>query len=132
MSDFPNNIVLEHTTKIAKLETDVDNIKNRLDNISDIRDAVIKLTVLQEEQIKFSSEVSETLKVMNSEIKETKKEVKNTNDKVEDLEIKFEDKINEIDNKSKIDLLLLFKQYAIPVIMGGGIVYFILQVMQKI
>jgi predicted nuclease with TOPRIM domain len=132
MGEFPNEIILDHTKQIAELKTDMKGVKSRLEDLSDIKEAVIKLTVLQEKQTEFSQEVSETLKVMNAEITETKNEVKNTNDKVNGLENKFEEKIHEIDNKSKIDLLELTKQYAVPAIMGGSIVYFILKVVGMI
>jgi len=128
MSDCPNVMQLDHTKQLATLRSEVDELQDKMDDLSQIKEAIIKLTLLQEEQNKFSGEVSETLKNMNLEIKATKKEVENTNDKVNNLE----DKIIKIDNKSKVDILDLIKQYAIPVIMGGGIVYFILQVVGKI
>lgn len=130
MSDFP---CTKHSEDIASLKTEVKNIKYNLNNMTDIRDAVVKLTVLQEEQAKSSQEVSEILKDMREEIKETKVEiketkieVKNTNDKVNGLEDKFEKKISEIDDKGKLDWIKMVKDWMPKLILGGAI-YYILQ-----
>jgi predicted nuclease with TOPRIM domain len=117
MTECPNAMQQEHIKEIATLRSEVNELQDKVDDLSQIKEAIIRLTLLQEEQAKFSEEVSETLKNMNTDIKDTKEQVG-----------KLEDKIEKIDNKSKIDLLELVKQYAVPVIMGGGIVYFILKV----
>ena len=142
MGDCPTNMQLDHTKQLATLRSDVDNLENRVDDLSDIKNAIVRLTVLQEEQIKLNKEVSNTLKEMNEEIKTTRDEVKEIKVEVQDTKVEvknttnkvngLEEQIINIDNKSKIDLLELFKQYAIPVVMGGGIVYFILQIVGMI
>ena len=119
MGEFPNEILIDHTKQIAELKTDVDNLKDRVNDLSDIKEAVIKLTVLQEKQTEFSEEFSQTLKTMNVKID-------NTNNKVDKLETKFEEKIIEIDNKSKVDLLKVAKDWT-PKLILGGIAYYILQ-----
>lgn len=121
MNECPNAMQTEHIKELATLRSEVNELKDKMDDMSQIKEAIVKLTILQEEQAKFSEEVSLTLKDMNSEIKETKNKVNG-----------LEDKIEKIDNKSKIDLLELVKQYAVPAIMGGGIVYFILKVVGMI
>jgi predicted nuclease with TOPRIM domain len=127
MGECSNELVIEHTKELTKLRSEVDELQCKVGDMSQIKEAIIKLTILQEEQNRFSGEVSETLKEMNSEIKETKEEVRNTNDKVNGLETKFEEKIIEIDNKSKIDILMMVKDW-IPKLILGGIAYYILQV----
>jgi predicted nuclease with TOPRIM domain len=130
MGEFPNEIIIEHTKQLATLRSEVDELQDKVDDMSQIKEAIIKLTILQEEQNKFSGEVSETLKEMNIEIKETKTEVKNTNDKVNKLENKFEKKIIEIDEKSKVDLLNLAVK-ATPWLISLGLGTYIIQIISK-
>jgi len=100
MGEFPNEIILEHTKDIATLKSEVSELQDKVSDMSDIKQAIMKLTILQEEQSKFSGEVSETLKEMKLEIRETKTEVKSTNNKVNDLENKFE----KSEQKNMIDI----------------------------
>lgn len=122
MSDFPNEVIMEQGMKIAALRTDVDNLKDRMDDMSEIRNAVVKLTVIQEEQIRFSSEVSETLKGINKNLDILNTETKDTNQRVSSLE----EKVEKIDEKSKVDILQMVKDW-IPKLIIGGIGYYILQ-----
>jgi DNA repair exonuclease SbcCD ATPase subunit len=130
MGEFPNEIIIEHTKQLATLRSEVNELQDKVSDMSQIKEAIIKLTILQEEQNKFSGEVSETLKEMNIEIKETKTEVKNTNDKVNKLESKFEKKIIEIDEKSKVDLLNLAVK-ATPWLISLGLGTYIIQIISK-
>jgi septal ring factor EnvC (AmiA/AmiB activator) len=130
MSEFPNDIVIEHGNKIAKLETDVQNVKNQLNDWSDIKNAVVELKVLQQEQVKsnkkFEKLYEETTK-SNMEITST---LKGINENLNSLNTKtnsLEEKIDEIDERSKIDILKMAKDW-IPKLIIGGIAYYILQI----
>jgi hypothetical protein len=79
---------------------------------------------MYENSLVSNAEFSNTLKNINNNLNSLNAEMKGANERIDDIE----DKIIKIDNKSKIDLWELVKQYAVPVIMGGGIVYFILKV----
>lgn len=122
MSDFPNDIVLEHTKNIATLKADVSNLKDRMEDMSEIRNAVVKLTVLQEEQAKFSSDVSETLKVMNENLNILNTEAKDTNKRVGKLEIK----VDEIDDRGNFNWIKMVKDW-LPKLIVSGIIYYFIQ-----
>jgi predicted nuclease with TOPRIM domain len=142
MSDCPNTMQQEHIKAIATLENDIDNIYHKINDLSDIKEAVVELKVLQQEQVKSNKkfeklyeetmkqnlEISTTLKTINENLNSLNKQVNSANERIDGIE----EKIEQIDEKSKVDLLVLFKQYAIPAILGGGIVYFILQIVGKI
>jgi septal ring factor EnvC (AmiA/AmiB activator) len=130
MSEFPNDLIIEHGEKIAKLETDVDNVKKQLNDWSDIKEAVVELKVLQQEQVKsnkkFEKLYEETTK-SNMEITST---LKGINENLNSLNIRtnsLEEKIDEIDERSKIDILKMAKDW-IPKLIIGGIAYYILQI----
>jgi len=115
-------LLSEHEVKIEKLETKVDDISDMKENLKiltvlqqkqEIRD--LKFDKNYEEQIRTNAEITSALKGLNSEIKET-------NSKITSLESKFykaENK-NMIDvrqvNKEKIKLSLKdkVKKYSIP------------------
>jgi predicted nuclease with TOPRIM domain len=142
MGDCPNALQQEHIKAIATLENDVDTIYRKINDLSDIKDAVVELKVLQQEQVKSNKkfeklyeetmkqnlEITSTLKIINENLNSLNKQVNSANERIDGIE----EKIEQIDEKSKVDLMVLFKQYAIPAILGGGIVYFILTVVGKI
>jgi uncharacterized protein Yka (UPF0111/DUF47 family) len=142
MNDCPNAMQQEHIKAIATLENDVDTIYRKINDLSDIKDAVVELKVLQQEQVKSNKkfeklyeetmkqnlEITSTLKTINENLNSLNKQVNSANERIDGIE----EKIEQIDEKSKVDLLVLFKQYAIPALLGGGIVYFILTVIGKI
>jgi predicted nuclease with TOPRIM domain len=126
MSECPNTMQQEHIKELATLRSEVNELKDKMEDMSAIKEAIVKLTILQEKQTEFSEDVSETLKEMKVEIRETKTEVKSTSERVNDLENTFEEKIIEIDNKSKVDLLKIAKDWT-PKLIVSGIAYYILQ-----
>jgi uncharacterized coiled-coil protein SlyX len=99
MGEFPNEILMDHEGKISSLRTDVDNMKISISDMSDIKGAIVKLTILQEEQIRFSHDVSETLKNINEELKETKIDIKETKTNVKNIT----EKVNDLEEQKKID-----------------------------
>jgi predicted nuclease with TOPRIM domain len=126
MSDYSSDVILEHTKNIATLKADVNNLRDRMEDMSEIRNAVVKLTVLQEEQAKFSADVSETLKGINENLNILNTETKDTNQRVSSLEMKVE----KIDEKSKVDILNLIVK-AVPWLISLGLGTYILQVISK-
>lgn len=151
MSDCPNAMQTEHIKELATLRSEVDGLVKKVDDISIMKDTLIELKALSKEQASYNKkfnemyekyilsnqEVSMTLSNINENLNLMNAEIKGTNKRIDLLENKVDNKVennqinerlNELDNRSKVDILLLFKQYAIPVIMGGGIVYFILQI----
>lgn len=142
MENCPNTIQQEHIKTIATLENDIDNIYHKINDLSDIKEAVVELKILQQEQVKSNKkfeklyeetmkqnlEVSTTLKTINENLNSLNRQVNSANERINNIE----EKIEKIDEKSKIDILVLIKQYAIPAILGGGIVYIILHIVGKI
>jgi SMC interacting uncharacterized protein involved in chromosome segregation len=150
MNEFPNSICTKHGEDIATLKEKTDNLENRVDDLSVIKSAVIEtttyikiLTESQKEQSVTLSQITQTMIKQNETLDRLNEKIDKTDDKVEDLSQKFEEvkskqpsdleskleaKLEEIDNKSKIDLLILFKQYAIPALLGGGFVYVVTQI----
>jgi Zn-dependent M32 family carboxypeptidase len=142
MNECPNAMQLDHSERIATLESEVDELQDKVDDFLTMKDTLIELKSLSKEQAEYNkkfnemyenslvsnAEFSNTLKNINNNLNSLNTEMKGTNERIDNIE----DRLVKIDNKSKIDLLELFKQYAIPAIMGGGIVYFILQIVGKI
>jgi len=136
MENCSNEMQIKHTSQIAKLETDMENVKDKIEDLSDIKDAVVEtktyvkiLSESQKEQSKINQEFSTTLKsinknldILNMETIETKNEIKNTNKKINTLE----NKIVEIDDRSKVDILKLLKDWT-PKLIVSGIAFYILQ-----
>jgi predicted nuclease with TOPRIM domain len=130
MGEFPNDIIIEHGEKIAELKTDMDNIKKQLNDWSDIKEAVVELKVLQQEQVKsnkkFEKLYEETTK-SNMEITSTLKGINENLNSLNTRTNSLEEKIDEIDERSKIDILKMAKDW-IPKLILGGITYYILQI----
>jgi predicted nuclease with TOPRIM domain len=120
MGEFPNEIIIEHGEKIAKLETDVENMKEKLDNMADIKEAVVEtktyikiLTKSQEEQSKNMIRITETLNKQNLTLEKQNltldklnEKIDSTNERVGQLEDKFEnveEKFENSENKFMID-----------------------------
>jgi len=142
MSECPNQLQQEHIKSIATLETKVENLEHKVDDFSIMKDTLVELKALSKEQSSYNKkfnemyeksivsniEFSNTLININANLNSLNSEIKGVNERIDEVELK----IDGIDDKSKVDFLILVKQYAIPVIMGGGIVYFILSVVGKI
>ena len=142
MSEFPNLLQTEHIKAIATLENKVDTLEHRVDTMAVMKDTLIELKALSKEQTTYNKKFNEmyeksivsntefslTLKNINENLNSLNTQMKGTNERIDEVEVK----IDNIDDKGKVDFLLLIKQYAIPVIMGGGIVYFILNIVGKI
>lgn len=99
MGDFE----IEVSSRLMKLETQMSNIESRLEDVSDIKEAIVKLTLLQEIQVTTNSSVSNTLKEMKTNLY-------NLGDKVNELEVQIENSQGEDKNKvelSKAKLVLI-------------------------
>lgn len=136
MSECPTAMQLDHCERLAKLETEVDELQNKVDDFSIMKDTLIELKTLSEEQSEYNkkfnemyeksltsnAEFSNTLKNINNNLNSMNIEIKGTNERIDGIE----DKINEIDEKSKIDILKIIKDWT-PKLIVGGVAYYILQ-----
>ena len=133
-------MLAEHEVKIEKLETKVDDISDMKENLKiltmlqqkqEARD--LKFDKNYEEQIKTNAEITSALKGLNSEIKET-------NSKITSLEGKFykAESKNLIDvrdvNKEHVKLTLgqKAKRMVFPVSALAGLIAFLYEVISKI
>ena len=107
-----------------------------------------KFDITYELQIKINSQVNSTLENINQNLNMINEEMKCTSNKVSDLENKMDEKLahsqknseesdqklitrlNEINDKSKIDVLEILKKTIVSTIvplLGGGLVFYFLQ-----
>ena len=130
-----------HGIRITKLETKMDNIEKKVDDFSDIAEAVTKLSLLSEQQIERNKKLDElyekviisntefgsTLKVINKNLTCMNDELINANKRISNLE----DKMDVVNNKSKVDLLEVAKNW-IPKLIAGGAIFYLLQLFKTI
>lgn len=127
---YPNDIILEHAESIASLKTDVNNLKEKVNDLSDIKEAVVEtktyikiLTKAQEEQSKTLSLINQTIIRQNEKLND---KIDHTDDKVEELKKVFIDdnKKNMIDIREveKENYLTWIKKNKTPLTVGGVLV----------
>lgn len=126
----------EHIKMLSDHEARLKTVENKVDDISDIKENLKILTVLQqkqeerdlkfdknyEEQIKTNAEITSALKGVNASLEKLNNEIKETNCKVTSLEGKFykAEELNKIDlrcvekEKVKETLMTKVKKAAIP------------------
>lgn len=126
----------EHIKMLSDHEARLKTVENKVDDISDIKENLKILTVLQqkqeerdlkfdknyEEQIKTNAEITSALKGVNASLENLNNEIKETNCKVTSLEGKFykAEELNKIDlrcvekEKVKETLMTKVKKAAIP------------------
>jgi septal ring factor EnvC (AmiA/AmiB activator) len=126
----------EHIKMLSDHEARLKTVENKVDDISDIKENLKILTVLQqkqeerdlkfdknyEEQIKTNAEITSALKCVNASLENLNNEIKETNCKVTSLEGKFykAEELNKIDlrcvekEKVKETLMTKVKKAAIP------------------
>lgn len=135
----------KHETRISKLETKVDIIEKKVDDFSDMVEAIIKLTLLSEQQIKRNKkfdelyekviisniEFSSTLKTIDENLTCMNEELKVANKRISNLESKVDKKFSSLNNKSKVDLWNIIKKY-IPALLIGGVSFWILKLLEII
>ena len=99
MGDCSHELQLEHTAKIATIETEIENIKVAVSDFSVIKDTLIKLEFLSEQSVKFN----ETQLKSNEEVKTTlyniNENLNKLNGRVDNLE-----KTEEIEKVSATEL----------------------------
>jgi hypothetical protein len=124
MNDI-NELVIQNTADISGLKVDVNSMKTKIDDLSTMKDAVIRLTTLQEkqaerdakfdsiyeEQIKINVEtkivlknINENLVTMNVELKETNTQVISLKNDVANLKDKKEEKLEDKKINTQIKL----------------------------
>ena len=101
----------------ALLKVDVDHLKSQF----------TELAKEQKELNKTVGEIKEEQRDMKRDIKDL---VKVTTDNVEAMK-KLSDKIDNLENKGKFDWLDAIKTRIIPTLLGGGIVYCIIEIVSK-
>lgn len=129
------------------LETKVDALEDRVDNLGEIKSAVIELTLLSRQQLEYNKKFTETheqllvsnaklgviLNSINDSLTNMNEELKCTNERVNEFENKVDIKFDKVDvqfdgleNKSKIDLLDIIKK-PVATLLLGGLTFWILQ-----
>ena len=103
----------EHEVKIANNIKELDEIEERVDDLSVMKENLQVLTYISKEQSLFNKEqarvngeVSNTLVAINSNLKDMSKKLNETDLKVDSLQCKFE----EVEKKNTIDIRDLNKE----------------------
>ena len=128
--------VLSHGKDIVAIKSNVKNLKEKVDDLQDIKSAVIELALLSKQQIEHNVKFTETyqnlvvsntkfavtlenincnLEVMNQEVKKTNEQIKKTNERIDDIDV-----------KGKIDTIEVCKK-AIPYLLLSGVTFWALQ-----
>lgn len=126
-----------YENRLTKIEIKIENIAEKISDLCTLKDAVVRLVIIQERQEENNKQNAEThdkllqshekLMLSNVELSNTlcninnnltimNDEVRGTGEKVVNIEKKFdgklcevEDKLTALDNKSKIDLIEVLK-----------------------
>lgn len=133
----------EYGERIAKLEIKTDTIEKRLEDLSEIKTAVVRLTLLSEQQLEHNERVGKTLETINSNLSSLNAHAEVTNERLSDLEGKvscyedvsrtsdkvnnLEKRVDNLDDKSKVDIVKIIV-WAVPGLLGAGITFFILKI----
>lgn len=151
--------------RLTKLETKLDIAEGKIHDMHSLRDAIVRLVTIQEnqeernkgqeernkkfdaiyeEQIKINSQVNSTLECINVNLNLMNDEMKCTSQKVSDLEVKLDEKLessqnesdkndqklmnrlHEINDKSKVDVIEILKKTIVP-LLGGGLLFYLMQ-----
>lgn len=100
----PSEIQLSHTATLATMKTEIDNIKTTVSDFSQIKTAIIKLTILSEQQLQFNErqlqandKFEATLTSINENLNTLNIRVGNLeNEKIEEVETEKEIKVEKI------------------------------------
>jgi Mg2+ and Co2+ transporter CorA len=90
----PSSLQLEHTAQIATIKNEIANMKVSITDFSTIKDAIIKLTLLSEQQLQFNERQIESNDKFENTLKNINANLNSLNDRVghlEDLKEKEED-----------------------------------------
>jgi len=140
MNECPNAMQLDHSERIATLESEVDELQDKVDDFSTMKDTLIELKSLSKEQAEYNkkfnemyenslvsnAEFSNTLKNINNNLNSLNTEMKGTNERIDNIE----DRLIKINNKSKIDILNLIVK-ATPWLISLGLGTYIIQIISK-
>jgi len=140
MNECPNAMQLDHSERIATLESEVDELQDKVDDFSTMKDTLIELKSLSKEQAEYNkkfnemyenslvsnAEFSNTLKNINNNLNSLNTEMKGTNERIDNIE----DRLVKINNKSKIDILNLIVK-ATPWLISLGLGTYIIQIISK-
>lgn len=126
MSECPNDLQKEHIGALATLNTKVNHLENRIDDLSSMKDAVIELKVLQEKADKRNEKFDEIIEKYvqsNTDVAITLKGIddnlKTLNNRVEKIEVKQ----GKSEERGKVDILdFLAKNWFYITLTLGGII----------
>jgi SMC interacting uncharacterized protein involved in chromosome segregation len=121
-------IVNDHEGKIGSLCSEVDNLKDKIEDLTSLKDAVIRLVVLEEKQDarndKFDVIFEEQVK-NNVKVSMTLDRIDTNLDKLNKRIEKVETKIETSEEKSKIDIRTILKSGITKFILGAGSLIFL-------
>ncbi len=114
----------------------IDNIETKVDNMTDVKIAVTKISTSMdylighvERQDKLNEKQNETLDKMNQNLNELNEGQKTLNNKVEKLEKGQENlskRVDESEEKGKVDIIIwiknLFIKHILPIGLGIGLI----------
>jgi hypothetical protein len=90
----PSSLQLEHAAKFAKIETEIDNMRYTISDLSTIRDVLTEMKVLSKIQLQFNEKQIETNEKFEGTLTNINANLNSLNDRVghlEDLKEKEED-----------------------------------------
>lgn len=134
--------------RVTTIEVKVNTLEDKLCDLTDIKTCVTELALLSRQQIEHNKKFTETherlilsnaqfsttLNSINDNLTAMNEEIKCTNERMINLESKVEEKfvgvnkqINNINEKSKIDLMDIGKRW-VPKLLVGGVIFYFLQI----
>ena len=122
MSNIEEAIV-DHNQRITTLETKVGNVDS-------IKEAVIRLTAIQEMQEKRNEKFEESYMrqiEINAKVSTSLDNLNDNLSKMNNRMERYEDDVHNIDNKSKVDLLKIARQW-VPPLLVCGVTFWVLHI----
>ena len=127
----------EHKNDIKATNERLNRHSDKIDKISD--NNLVLETILKrleddgKEQKEINTAMNKTLLLVQSAMTEITFNMKEMNNKLISTDDKLEDtikKVSEIDNRSKFEITSFITKTIIPFLLGGGVIYAILQIVK--
>ena len=106
-----------------------EELKEIRNDVQDIREKTMKNNVLLEQNIKSSERLADTLDNVQTTMRELSHNMKDNNSAIESLSNKvsnLDDKIDKVEQKAKLDIVVWAKDHWFSIILFGGIVLYII------
>ena len=106
-----------------------EELKEIRNEVQDIREKTAKNNVLLEQNIKSSERLADTLDNVQTTMRELSHNMKDNNSAIESLSNKvsnLDDKIDRVEQKAKLDIVVWAKDHWFSIILFGGIVLYII------